>query len=32
MSKDEKIKLMRELVKGDEALMGNKFFQSVKTL
>ena len=32
MSKDEKIALMRELVKGDGALMGNKFFQSVKTL
>lgn len=32
MSKDEKIELMRRLVKQDETLMGNKFFQSVKTL
>lgn len=32
MSKDEKLKLMRDLVKSDEKLMGNRFFQSVQTL
>jgi DNA mismatch repair protein MSH2 len=32
MSKDEKIQLMRELVRGDETLMKNKFFQSVQAL
>ena len=32
MSKDEKIRLMRDLVQGDDALMRNKFFQSVKAL
>jgi DNA mismatch repair protein MSH2 len=32
MSKDEKIALMRELVKGDEKLLANPFFQSVKAL
>lgn len=32
MTKEEKVKRMRELVKGDERLMGNKFFQSIKAL
>ena len=32
MTKEEKIKRMRELVKGDDRLMANKFFQSVKAL
>lgn len=33
MSKDEKLALMREMVKGDEQLMANRFFQeSVKAL
>ncbi|KIW89382.1 DNA mismatch repair protein msh-2 [Cladophialophora bantiana CBS 173.52] len=32
MSKDEKLRLMREMVKGDEKLMRNPFFQSVQTL
>lgn len=32
MSKDEKLKLMRSMVKNDEKLMANRFFQSVKTL
>ena len=32
MSKEEMLRLMRELVQGDEALMRNKFFQSVKAL
>ncbi|ETI24931.1 DNA mismatch repair protein msh-2 [Cladophialophora carrionii CBS 160.54] len=32
MSKDEKLQLMREMVKNDERLMGNPFFQSVQTL
>jgi DNA mismatch repair protein MSH2 len=32
MSKQEKIDLMRELVKGDEQLLKNPFFQSVRTL
>ena len=32
MNKGEKLQLMRELVKGDERLMGNPFFQSVQTL
>lgn len=32
MTKEEKIKRMRELVKGNDKLVGNKFFQSVKTL
>lgn len=32
MTKDEKLKLMREMVKNDEKLMSNRFFQSVQTL
>jgi len=32
MTKEEKIKRMRELVKADDRLMGNKFFQSIKAL
>merc|ERR1711939_282848 len=32
MSKDEKLKLMRDMVKSDEKLMANPFFQSVKAL
>ncbi|ETN45371.1 DNA mismatch repair protein msh-2 [Cyphellophora europaea CBS 101466] len=33
MSKDEKLALMREMVKGDEKLMANRFFQeSIKAL
>lgn len=32
MSKDEKLRLMREMVKGDEKLMENAFFKSVQTL
>jgi DNA mismatch repair protein MSH2 len=33
MSKDEKLKLMREMVKGDEKLMANRFFKdSIKAL
>lgn len=32
MSRDEKLKLMRSMVKNDEKLMANRFFQSVKTL
>jgi DNA mismatch repair protein MSH2 len=32
MTTDEKIQAMKDLVKGDERLMGNKFFQSVKAL
>ncbi|KAH6682879.1 DNA mismatch repair protein msh-2 [Halenospora varia] len=32
LSKDEKISKMRELVKGDEKLLANPFFQSIKTL
>lgn len=32
MSKDEKLQLMREMVKRDERLMGNPFFQTVQTL
>ena len=32
MTKDQKIQAMRNLVKSDEKLMGNKFFQSVKAL
>ncbi len=32
MTTEEKLKRMRELVKGDDRLMANKFFQSVKAL
>ncbi|KIW27987.1 DNA mismatch repair protein msh-2 [Cladophialophora immunda] len=32
MTKDEKLRLMREMVKGDEKLMKNPFFQTVQTL
>ena len=32
MSKQEKLQLMRDMVKGDERLMSNRFFQSVQTL
>ncbi|TVY41489.1 DNA mismatch repair protein [Lachnellula occidentalis] len=32
LSRDEKVELMRELVKGDEKLLANPFFQSVKAL
>lgn len=32
LSKDEKISKMKELVKGDEKLLANPFFQSVKAL
>ncbi|KAH0845798.1 DNA mismatch repair protein msh-2 [Fonsecaea pedrosoi] len=32
MSKDDKLRLMREMVKGDEKLMSNPFFQTVQTL
>jgi DNA mismatch repair protein MSH2 len=32
LTKDEKLQLMREMVKGDERLMANPFFQSVRTL
>ena len=32
LSKDEKINKMRELVKGDEKLLANPFFQSVEAL
>ncbi|KAK5190457.1 MSH2 protein [Exophiala xenobiotica] len=32
MSKDEKLKLMRDMVKSDERLMANPFFQSIKAL
>jgi DNA mismatch repair protein MSH2 len=32
MTKEEKIRMMRELVKGEERLVGNRFFQSVQTL
>jgi DNA mismatch repair protein MSH2 len=32
MTKAEKAQRMRELVKADDRLMGNKFFQSIKTL
>jgi len=32
MTKDEKLRLMREMVKSDEKLMANRFFQSVQTL
>ena len=32
MTKDQKMQAMRDLVKDDEKLMGNKFFQSVKAL
>lgn len=32
MTKDQKLQLMREMVKSDEKLAANRFFQSVKTL
>lgn len=32
MTKEQKMQVMRDLVKSDEKLMGNKFFQSVKAL
>ncbi|KAI1612511.1 DNA mismatch repair protein msh-2 [Exophiala viscosa] len=32
LSKDDKLKLMRDMVKGDGRLMANPFFQSVKAL
>src|ERR1700759_4954807 len=32
MTKDQKLQLMREMVKKNEMLMGNPFFQSVQTL
>ncbi|KAF4628976.1 hypothetical protein G7Y89_g9175 [Cudoniella acicularis] len=32
LSKEEKIEKMRELVKGDEKLLANPFFQSIKAL
>ncbi|TVY15087.1 DNA mismatch repair protein msh-2 [Lachnellula arida] len=32
LSRDEKVEMMRELVKGDEKLLANPFFQSVKAL
>ena len=32
MTKEEKIERMRELVRGDDRLMANRFFQSVKAL
>ena len=32
MSKQEKLQLMRDMVKGDERLMSNRFFQSVQML
>ena len=32
MTREEKVKIMRELVKGDDELMGNKFFKSVQAL
>ncbi|KAK4937555.1 MSH2 protein [Elasticomyces elasticus] len=32
MTKDDKLKLMRDMVKSDERLMANPFFQSVKAL
>jgi DNA mismatch repair protein MSH2 len=32
LSKDEMVEKMRELVKGDEKLLANPFFQSVKAL
>ncbi|KIW75281.1 DNA mismatch repair protein msh-2 [Fonsecaea pedrosoi CBS 271.37] len=32
MTKDDKLRLMREMVKGDEKLMSNPFFQTVQTL
>jgi len=32
MTKDEQLQLMREMVKNDASLMGNRFFQSVQTL
>ena len=32
LSRDEKVEMMRELVKGDEKLLANPFFKSVKAL
>ena len=32
LSKDEQVKRMQELVKGNEALLSNPFFQSVRAL
>jgi len=32
MPAQEKVELLRSLVKGDERLMGNKFFESVRAL
>ena len=32
MTKDQKLQLMREMVKSDEKLMANRYFQSVKAL
>ncbi|KAK5061008.1 MutS-like protein [Exophiala bonariae] len=32
ISKDEKLKLMRSMVKNDEKLMANRFFQSIQSL